>query len=97
MTLPSIPVRVGSALTPAIPQKRPIMGLRESNTIEFVLRRHPQETRVDRLKKEFLRTSKDITVDALKKFLSKKLDHYPHSHFQVGARCGESNSLCFIP
>jgi hypothetical protein len=60
-----------------------IAGLKESPLIDIVLRRHPQETAVDRLRKEYIRTSKEITVEALKIFLGKKLDYSPFLHFQV--------------
>ena len=60
-----------------------VVGLQESPLIDFVLRRHPQETVVDRLKREYIRTSQDITVENLKMFLGKKLSYWPHSHFQV--------------
>mmetsp|Transcript_41177 Transcript_41177/g.67605 ORF Transcript_41177/g.67605 Transcript_41177/m.67605 type:complete len:280 (+) Transcript_41177:13-852(+) len=64
------------------PVKR-VIGLKKSPLIEFVLRRHPQETSVDRLKKEYLRTSQDITVKNMKIFLGKKLSYFPYTHFQV--------------
>lgn len=64
------------------PVKR-VTGLKKSPLIEFVLRRHPQETSVDRLKKEYLRTSQDITVKNMKIFLGKKLSYFPYTHFQI--------------
>lgn len=63
-----------------------VIGLKKSPLIEFVLRRHPQETAVDRLRREYLRTSQDITMKDLKDFLGKKLSYFPHSDFQVGDR-----------
>lgn len=60
-----------------------VVGLQESPLIDFVLRRHPQETLVDRLKREYIRTSQDMTISNLKVFLGKKLSYEPHSHFQV--------------
>mmetsp|Transcript_25268 Transcript_25268/g.60747 ORF Transcript_25268/g.60747 Transcript_25268/m.60747 type:complete len:308 (+) Transcript_25268:42-965(+) len=60
-----------------------VVGLKESPLIDFILRRHPQETDVDRLRKEYIRTCQDMTVERLKIFLSKKLDHSPHSDFQI--------------
>ena len=60
-----------------------IAGLKESALIDFVLRRHPQETAVDRLKREYIRTSQDMTVENLKVFLGKKLSYVHYPHFQV--------------
>lgn len=60
-----------------------VLGLEESSLIEFVLRRYPQESKVDRLIKEHLCTSRDITVDTLKIFLAKKLSFSPPSHLQI--------------
>ena len=65
------------------PPAKSVMGIKESPLIEFILRRHPQETVVDRLKKEYIRTSQDMTVERLKIFLGKKLGHSPYSDFQV--------------
>jgi len=47
----------------------------ESVLIRFVLRRHPQEMLIDRLHREYLRTSKDITMKHLSKFLKEKLGY----------------------
>jgi len=60
-----------------------IVGLEESTLIEYVVRRHPQETLVDRLDREYLRTSRDLPMHILKKFLGQKLSYQPYSHFQV--------------
>jgi hypothetical protein len=62
---------------------RGIVGLTESPLIEIILRRHPQETAVDRLRKEYIRTSKEMTVEKLKIFLGRKLSYSPYIHFQV--------------
>ena len=67
-----------------------IAGLKESALIDFVLRRHPQESVVDRLKREYIRTSQDMTVENLKVFLGKKLSYFPHHHFQV------SKNMCLV-
>ena len=53
--------------------------------IEVILRRHPQEMAVERLAKEYIRTSQEATIEQLKMFLGKKLGYIPCSHFQV--RC----------
>ena len=53
--------------------------------IEIILRKHPQEAQVERLKKEYIRASEDMTIERLKMFLEKKLCHTPHTDFQV---CG---------
>ena len=56
----------------------------ESQLINFVLRRHPQERLVCRLQREYLRTSSDITILSLKKFLKVKLSYEGNiSDFQV--------------
>lgn len=60
-----------------------IHDLEESPLVDFILRRHPQEVLVDRLKREYIRTSGDITVLQLKHFLSKKLSFQPYTHFQI--------------
>ncbi len=60
-----------------------VLGLQESPLIDIVLRRHPQETAVERLNREYIRTSKDMTISILKQFLGKKLSYQPCTHFQV--------------
>lgn len=60
-----------------------VLGLQESPLIDIILRRHPQETVVERLNREFIRTSKDMTISILKQFLGKKLSYQPYTHFQV--------------
>jgi len=60
-----------------------VLGLRESPLIDIILRRHPQETVVERLNREFIRTSKDMTISILKQFLGKKLSYQPYTHFQI--------------
>lgn len=52
--------------------------------IEIILRKYPQET-CERLKKEYIRASEDMTIERLKMFLEKKICHTPHTDFQV---CG---------
>ena len=51
--------------------------------IEIILRKHPQESQLERLKKEYIRASEDMTIERLKMFLEKKLCHTPHTDFQV--------------
>lgn len=73
-----------------------IVGLNESSLINFILRRHPQETAVDRLRREYIRTSQDLTVKILKDFLAKKLSYSPPSHFQVSStrlNCVDSHDV----
>eukprot|EP00571_Detonula_confervacea_P013387 CAMPEP_0172303306 /NCGR_PEP_ID=MMETSP1058-20130122/4852_1 /TAXON_ID=83371 /ORGANISM="Detonula confervacea, Strain CCMP 353" /LENGTH=306 /DNA_ID=CAMNT_0013014057 /DNA_START=38 /DNA_END=958 /DNA_ORIENTATION=- len=65
------------------PPANRVIGLKESHLIEVVIRRHPQETTVDKLKKEYIRTSQDMTVERLKIFLGKKLGYSPSSDFQI--------------
>lgn len=80
-------VNMPSPEAPSLPSSSSrVVGLEESPLIEFVLRRYPQENKVDRLVKEHIRTSRDITVEALKIFLGKKLRFAPSSYFQVSWR-----------
>lgn len=60
-----------------------IRNLEESKLINFVLRLHPQEKGVQRLHRECIRTSEEITIGHLKKFLGKKLVYQPYFHFQI--------------
>jgi len=60
-----------------------VTKLHRSSLIQFTLRRHPKEIRVDRLDKEAIKTSKDMTIETIKKFLGKKLSHAPHTDFQI--------------
>eukprot|EP00559_Dactyliosolen_fragilissimus_P005822 CAMPEP_0184859694 /NCGR_PEP_ID=MMETSP0580-20130426/4687_1 /TAXON_ID=1118495 /ORGANISM="Dactyliosolen fragilissimus" /LENGTH=319 /DNA_ID=CAMNT_0027356479 /DNA_START=144 /DNA_END=1103 /DNA_ORIENTATION=- len=65
------------------PNKPTIFNLEESPLIDFVLRRHPQETLVDRLYREHLRTNNEITMKFLKKFLGQKLSYENFHLFQI--------------
>jgi hypothetical protein len=76
-----------SAVSSAQAQPPKILSLERSTLVGYYLQRHPQERRVDRLDKELLRTSKDMTIGTVKKFLSAKLRHAPASDFQV---------LCYV-
>lgn len=77
-------VNVPSSETESIPSSPSrVLGLEESPLIDFVLRRYPQESKVDRLIKEHIRTSRDINVETLKIFLAKKLSFSPPSQLQV--------------
>lgn len=76
-----------SAVSSTQAQPPKILGLERSTLVGYYLQRHPQERRVDRLDKELLRTSKDMTIGTVKKFLSAKLRHAPASDFQV---------LCYV-
>ena len=76
-----------SAVSSAQAQPPKILGLERSTLVGYYLQRHPQERRVDRLDKELLRTSKNMTIGTVKKFLSAKLRHAPASDFQV---------LCYV-
>jgi len=65
----------------------------ESQLVNFVLRRHPQERLVCRLRREYLRTSSDITMLSLKKFLKIKLSYEGDvSDFQVLIPLGEEKN-----
>lgn len=70
-----------------------IHGLERSALLGYYLQRHPQERRVDRLDKELLRTSKEMTICSLKKFLSAKLRHAPASDFQISCSIGGKQTV----
>jgi len=57
------------------------------NTVRFVLRRHPHEASVGRLQREYLRTSAELNVYHMKKFLGKKLSHKQFREFEVSGAC----------
>jgi len=59
-----------------------------SPLIDFIVRKHPMEKVVDRLRKELLRTSKEMKVGQLKRFLGSKLNYQPWSHFQISIPMG---------
>lgn len=61
--------------------------------IDFVLRRHPQETLVDNLKREYIRTSSSITIKHIKTFLSRKLEYEPECHFQILTVVGDEGLI----
>mmetsp|Transcript_11650 Transcript_11650/g.33092 ORF Transcript_11650/g.33092 Transcript_11650/m.33092 type:complete len:208 (-) Transcript_11650:1466-2089(-) len=77
-----------SAASSAQSQPPKILGLKRSTLVGYYLQRHPQERRVDRLDKELLKTSKDMTIGSVKKFLSAKLRHAPASDFQITCNVG---------
>jgi len=58
-------------------------GSNDETKIELILRRHPHEINVDSLRKEYIRTTNEMTVHTLKRYLSQKLCYTPHEHFQV--------------
>lgn len=60
-----------------------IRGLSKSSLVDFVLRKHPQEQDLRRLHRELLRTSNEITIGHLKKFLGQKLSYPSVHHIQV--------------
>jgi len=54
-----------------------------TNLVSFILRKHPKEDSVGKLDREYIRTSSELKVHHLKKFLGLKLG-YPHFHnFQI--------------
>jgi len=59
-----------------------------SHLMNFILRKHPMEKIVERLRKELLRTSKDIRIGQLKRFLGMKLRYEPWSNFQISTPIG---------
>lgn len=60
-----------------------IKNLERSKLVDFILRRHPQEKNVERLQRECLRTSQELTIGHLKKFLGIKLSYQPCNHFRI--------------
>jgi len=54
-----------------------------SPLMDFVLRRHAKEKIVDKLRREWIRTSEEIKIGQIKKFLGQKLNYQPWSHFQI--------------
>lgn len=79
-----------SSATSLIANNTGLINVRESEVVDLVLRKHNDEKHVDRLRKEYLRVSKEITIEVLKKFLSKKLSYSYPSHFQVLALVDEN-------
>lgn len=68
----------------------PIENLQESKLVNFILRPHPQVVGIERLHRECIRTSEDISMHHLKRFLAKKLlssryqqEDLSHSQFQI--------------
>jgi len=72
-----------SSETPVQHISEGIRNLEESKLVDFILRIHPQEKGVTRLHRECIRTSEEITIGHLKKFLGKKLAYEPYYHFQI--------------
>eukprot|EP00978_Attheya_sp_CCMP212_P026722 scaffold88403_cov55-Attheya_sp.AAC.6 len=68
-------------------------NLKESTLVQYVLRRHPREALVDRLDRECLKTSKNVSVGVVKLFLSRKLSYEPSSHFQITIEAGGKEIL----
>jgi hypothetical protein len=60
-----------------------IKNLEDSKLVDFILRRHPREKHVERLHRECIRTSEELTIGHLKKFLGMKLSYKPYYHFQI--------------
>ncbi|GMH69147.1 hypothetical protein TrST_g2291 [Triparma strigata] len=59
------------------------MEASQKNLISFVLRRHPRETGVARLDREYIRTSSELKIIHLKKFLGIKLGFERFEEFQI--------------
>ena len=51
--------------------------------VSFVLRRHPKEVNVSRLEREYIRTSCELKIEHLKKFLGIKLSYERFERFQI--------------
>lgn len=84
------PTRTTSATTPnnnsrMEPNQASILlkNMQQSTLVDFILRKHPRERNVDRLLKEYLRTSQDITMSHLKRFLSQKLCYYQWKQIEI--------------
>jgi len=76
------------APTPARPLKRPqrrdLQPIMESDVeFGFTLRRHPLEDQLQCLVKEYLKTSRMLSVNHLQKFLSMKLQWQSHNTIQL--------------
>lgn len=82
-----------SAVSSAQQPPLKIHGLERSSLLGYYLQRHPQERRVDRLDKELLRTSKEMTICSLKKFLGAKLRHAPSSDFMISCFIGGKQTV----
>ena len=68
-----------------LPNSRPP----EDNLVSFVLRKHPQETQVGRLDREYIRTSSDLKIYHLKKFLGLKLSWQSFHDFSIVFMAGD--------
>ncbi|KAL7425709.1 hypothetical protein ACHAXH_000261, partial [Discostella pseudostelligera] len=84
-------VTVAKSITQPITANSAHIGSKnnEPPRMEIVLRRHPQEMAVERLSKEFIRTSQEATIEQLKMFLGMKLSYSPYCDFQILAIAGE--------
>ena len=76
-----------SSSVPSTVNDTGLVNVRESEIVDLVLRKHNDERHVDRLRKEYLRVSKEITVEVLKRFLGRKLSYSYPAHFQVRKKC----------
>lgn len=56
----------------------PIINFHESPLVHIELRRHPQESLVDRLERPYLTLRSDAKVSLLKKFLNEKLEKHDY-------------------
>ena len=65
-----------------------IHNLKESPLVEFILRKDSRENSVDRLYRECLKVSEEITIGHLKQFLGKKLAHEPYADFHITVNSG---------
>jgi len=72
-----------------------ISKLEDPLTVNCVLRRHPQERMVDRLDREYIRTSGELTMHHLKIFLSRKLSFEPPERFQILTITGETSVIVY--
>eukprot|EP00593_Proboscia_inermis_P017188 CAMPEP_0171308154 /NCGR_PEP_ID=MMETSP0816-20121228/18279_1 /TAXON_ID=420281 /ORGANISM="Proboscia inermis, Strain CCAP1064/1" /LENGTH=258 /DNA_ID=CAMNT_0011790865 /DNA_START=107 /DNA_END=883 /DNA_ORIENTATION=+ len=80
----------------SIPKGQPFISkLEDPLTVNCVLRRHPQERMVDRLDREYIRTSGELTMHHLKIFLSRKLSFEPPERFQILTITGETSVIVY--
>jgi hypothetical protein len=61
--------------------------------VSFVLRKHPQETQVGRLDREYIRTSSDLKIYHLKKFLGLKLSYAQFHDFSIIVMAGDKGVI----
>jgi hypothetical protein len=78
------PLAAGTGHRPIKRPRRDLQPIMESDVeFAFTLRRHPQEEHLQCLVKEYLKTSRMLTVLHIQKFLSMKLQWQSHATIQL--------------